>query len=393
MSLDERLSAIRTRIERLAKRDIDCVVFGATRHEWRLAPPLPPGELETLESRHGVAFPDEVRAWLTAVAASGAGPYYGLVDIRETTAELGGEWVGEVQAQEADSALHRGHVVIADQGCGYRSVLVLTGSRRGEVFADMRGALEGFRREAASFLDWYEEWLDRALAEWAAEELPSIVGDPDWGRDDDIEAAAPILERRADLTAPRTAHDALYPVSEVERMRALILLRVYQRKFDDALALIAHARSIDERDAEAQAQLATARVHAARGDHAARLAAIEAGLLDTAAWLSTRSELMRERVRALTALGRVGEAGDAILAVARDSNSRDDWYDAAWMSLEQEDVDGAAAILLEAAARKARSGDAVLAVDFAEPLFDALVRADRASVAELLRARLAPGVP
>jgi len=279
--------------------------------------------------------------------------------------------------------------VIADQGCGYRSVLVLTGPRRGEVFADMRGALEGFHREAASFLGWYEEWLDRALAEWAAEELPVIVGDPGWGRDDDIDAAAPILERRADPAAPRTAHDDLYPVSQVNRMRALILLRVYQRELDDALALIAQARAIAEPDAVAQAQLATARVHAARGDHAGRLAAIEAGLLDATAWPSTRSELMRERVRALAALGRVDEANDAMLARARDSNSRDDWYDAAWMSLERDDSDRAAAILLEAAGRHTRSGESVRVVDFAEPLLDALLRADRASVAELLRARLA----
>jgi hypothetical protein len=172
-------------------------------------------------------------------------------------------------------------------------------------------------------------------------------------------------------------------------MRALILLRVYQRELDDALALIAQARAIAEPDAEAQGQLATARVHAARGDHAGRLAAIEAGLLDTTAWPSTRSELLHERARALAALGRVAEANDAMLARARDSNSRDDWYDAAWMSLERDDSDRAAAILLEAAARHTRSGEPVRAVDFAEPLLDALLRADRARVAELLRTHLA----
>jgi len=365
MSLDDRLREIRVRIERLAARDVDCVVFGASRHEWRLAPPLAADEIEAWQSRHGVALPDELGAWLTTVAASGAGPYYGLVDIRD--AELGGV----------------DHVVLADHGCGYRSVLELTGSRRGEVWADMRAALEGFQREAASFLDWYDEWLDRALAEWAAEELPLILDGPDWERDDDIDAAAPILERRADLTAPRTTHDALYTVSEVKRMRALMLLRIYQRKFDETWTLIARTRAIDEGDANAQAQLAAARVHAARGDHAARLAAIAEGLHDTSSWISTVHELMLEKARALAALGRDEEAIDTMLARARDSNGRNDWYDAAWMSLEREDLDRATAILVEAAANKAQR-----AVDYAAPLLDALRRNDRTSIAEHLHARL-----
>jgi hypothetical protein len=112
-------------------------------------------------------------------------------------------------------------------------------------------------------------------------------------------------------------------------------------------------------------------------------------LLDTTAWFSTRSELLREKARALAALGRHDEASHAMLARARESNGRKDWYDAAWARLEREDVEGAAAILLEAAARQARKDDAMSADDYAGPLLDALAREGRTSVATQLRARLA----
>ena len=43
-----------------------------------------------------------------------------------------------------------GYLPLADQGCGYASVLVLAGPRRGAVLADMREAHEGFLPEAPS---------------------------------------------------------------------------------------------------------------------------------------------------------------------------------------------------------------------------------------------------
>src|SRR5262249_44739647 len=84
-----------------------------------------------------------------------------------------GDGQGESIARSPD--LRGGYLRLADQGCGYASVLVLEGPRRGQVLADMREAHEGFVAEAPSFLAWFEGWLERALAEWAEHSLPTIL--------------------------------------------------------------------------------------------------------------------------------------------------------------------------------------------------------------------------
>lgn len=54
---------------------------------------------------------------------------------------------------------------ICDQGCTFLARLVVTGPSRGRVFnLDVQGGKPPYFARDASFIDWYERWLDQAEA-------------------------------------------------------------------------------------------------------------------------------------------------------------------------------------------------------------------------------------
>src|SRR5947209_5864891 len=75
------VAVIRDRIRLLAAIDPDRHVFGAGTHQYQLAPPLTDAELVTLEAGVG-PLPTEYRTFVRTLGAHGAGPYYGLVELR-----------------------------------------------------------------------------------------------------------------------------------------------------------------------------------------------------------------------------------------------------------------------------------------------------------------------
>jgi hypothetical protein len=105
-----------------------------------LADPLTGAELDEL----GVRLPADYQAFLLDVAASGAGPGYGLLRPR---------LVGD-------------EIPLAHAGCGVTWVL----RSNGEVWVDAAGSDETVSRVAGSFTEWYQAWLDaaiRQLGPWA----------------------------------------------------------------------------------------------------------------------------------------------------------------------------------------------------------------------------------
>lgn len=345
-----RLHRIRKRIRELAAADRDCMVFGANAHEWRLEDPLPAETVDAFEAAHGIEVPSELRWWLEHVAGGGAGPYYGLLglpsDERARELLLAEPFIGELgdPSIAREPSRRGGYLPLADQGCGYTSVLVLAGPRRGEVLADMREAHEGFVPEAPSFLAWLEQWLERALAEWAEHALPDVVarGEPL----PLVELVAPLLERRGapDWQDPT----GLYPTPEVDRLDSLLLLRIHQRRLDDAEALVERLFAVDHRDPAARRELALARIAGAREDFAAQLAAADRGLEETS-WYATETELLRQRESALLELGRRSEAIETMLRRAEHTRHLHAYYDAAWSLIEDEDHDAAVRALVHAA--------------------------------------------
>lgn len=134
-ALESRLEAIDGRLRQLVDLDQRCDTFGANRHLWAMEPSLDAEQIGAFERLHGVELPAEMRAFLEHVSASGAGPHYGLAPLPMTLLEetwrearawkMQGAFVGdddhEVVAR--DPSLRGGYLVLADQGCGYHSVL------------------------------------------------------------------------------------------------------------------------------------------------------------------------------------------------------------------------------------------------------------------------------
>ena len=131
---------------------------GWLHHNGKHDEPLSEVDVQTLEKETG-ALPADYREFLRTVAASGAGPGYGLlaptaaVQARVRSGTF--DWVHG--AQKATPA--RGMLVLAMAGCGIAWLLVLHGPHAGEVWVDACGADGDVRRVAPSFSAWYRDWL------------------------------------------------------------------------------------------------------------------------------------------------------------------------------------------------------------------------------------------
>ncbi len=184
--------------------------FGAGKHQFRLRPPIAECELVAFERRHGVVLPDDYRQFLLLAGHGGAGPYYGIEPLSawdewfEEEAELPGflaascplvdtaavrqAWNAALErdARRARGIVNvgaspnqawkaflpgnwsewgRGSINICDQGCTYSAGLIVSGEARGRiVYFDAQLWYPPYFVRDRSFLDWYERWLDCAVA-------------------------------------------------------------------------------------------------------------------------------------------------------------------------------------------------------------------------------------
>jgi hypothetical protein len=199
-------AGVRERVLALREAPRWWAVFGAEHgHCFELLPVLTEEQLRAAERRLGTELPEEYRAFLLEVGAGGAGPDYGLFPIRppepdappvtdhcalpfrsELTAELEREepqradypdddaffaayaaW--DVRRDELHDAFTERTLCISHQGCGYYSLLAVTGPLRGTMWNDIRAIGEGVvpveprgRTGHVSFAQWYLDWLDHA---------------------------------------------------------------------------------------------------------------------------------------------------------------------------------------------------------------------------------------
>ena len=109
-------------------------------HGGALGQPMTKAALRAVEASTG-PLDEGHRAFLTTVAADGAGPGYGL---------LAPQRVEDV-------------IPLAHAGCGVTWVLRLDDAHRGEVWVDAAGSDGSFAPVASSFLGWYLAWLDSAV--------------------------------------------------------------------------------------------------------------------------------------------------------------------------------------------------------------------------------------
>jgi len=359
--MDARLEAVLQRIALMAAIDDERQVFGADTHDYAFASPLTGDELGDLERSLGVALPDEVRAFLRHAGSSGAGPYYGLLPL---------------------SAVEGHAIRVADQGCGMSSLLVVRGDTKGEIWTDTGD--KHLAPEAASFLAWYEAWLDRALIEWVERAATRLAIDgPD---------------RPQELEAAMVAFDLLEALPErtTDQERALGYLHLRERRPADADAAFVRACKAPDPYAQVLPSEREARLHRDRAnlayvldDHAAAIERARAGLAIQNIWFSTNDELREILERALHASG----DADAALAVLEE-RAAEAYFDfalhhrLATEHLARKNLKGAIAALERAAsmpniAGQGASYDDRVAGAF-QPIVDALRTGGRASDADAI---------
>ncbi|MFM9369993.1 SMI1/KNR4 family protein [Streptomyces sp. Da 82-17] len=206
----ERVLALRTAPHR---QDVFGAEFGSFGHGFELLPVLDEAQVAEIERQLGVRLPDEYRTFLLRVGAGGAGPDYGVLPVGrldddafrasrifrpEATRELTeheesepvahgyDDWPAEEQERfrqayadwgrrwdELSDNLSDGTLCVSEQGCGYYTLLALTGEARGTMWDDVRAVGHGvvpvrFTRSGddpnslVSYADWYLRWLEHA---------------------------------------------------------------------------------------------------------------------------------------------------------------------------------------------------------------------------------------
>lgn len=205
-------SELRWLFARLRAADTRLQVFGASSHRYRLEPPLAEPALLTWEREHGVELPGEYRAFLRDLGNGGAGPAYGIFplglwDGAGGPLEPWADAVGDLRAPfphgeawnlpearfdvpeglvgDEEDAWHSaldeeywgaigGAFWICHHGCAIRTLLVVTGPERGNVWWDDRANQAGVAPHTdatgrhLSFGEWYREWLVNGLREASA---------------------------------------------------------------------------------------------------------------------------------------------------------------------------------------------------------------------------------
>ena len=209
-------AAVREKLHELEARDRKGRAHGAAYHGYQLNPPLPEARVRAFEEKRRVSLPTDYRTFLTQLGNGGAGPAYGVLPLDLTDDEESyrdSALVGDIAApfqhdgpwnmtpsfweQEPDWLVERpqededrlmegwgrqlelhywvptimgGAIPICHLGCALREWLVITGDRKGEVWADHRAdergiwPLTGAEGQALTFATWYTSWLDEALS-------------------------------------------------------------------------------------------------------------------------------------------------------------------------------------------------------------------------------------
>jgi len=199
VSVEERVDGVATKLRSAARRNVH--PFGADAHRFRLLPPVTEQEIRKFEARYGISLPAEYRVFLMRVGRGGAGPAYGLIDFNESARYeredlpddivgttfslteaynpfhdvlLAAYWQREARG-EASREDHNqlstarakevsGTLVLCHEGCGHLLLLVVNGPASGQMWFDSTVSDGGYGPLGVTFLDWYERWLDDALA-------------------------------------------------------------------------------------------------------------------------------------------------------------------------------------------------------------------------------------
>jgi SMI1 / KNR4 family (SUKH-1) len=214
LAMDNNVEKLRNKLFKLIDLDKGFEVFGSESHQYKLNPCLKEAEIQEFESSFHVKLPNQFRKFVLEIGNGTAGPGYGflglnidnLMELKSSESDffaqafcLQGEWndldlLNETNGSKAstyfDQKFIQGSIAIAEYGCGIQARLVITGEERGNIWIDDRTNEGGIypltshcaaffhddpemdtymyesveeTKEALSFYEWYENWLNRAI--------------------------------------------------------------------------------------------------------------------------------------------------------------------------------------------------------------------------------------
>lgn len=200
MGLEEQIIRIKSKIKELRNKDSLLQVFGNERHRYKINSVLEDKEIVNFEKKHHIKLPEDYRLFISKIGNGLVGSYYGLTPLIEAiyadldrlddnflinlslpfphkTAwnidfkDVPEERLGELEKEYFDNKQINGLLRVCNYGCGVFISLVVNGDEYGNIWFDDRCSDNGIypyktkNKERFSFLDWYEESLDKSLEE------------------------------------------------------------------------------------------------------------------------------------------------------------------------------------------------------------------------------------
>lgn len=155
---------------------------------FNLNPPVELKEIKSFEEEYKIQFPEEYREFMLKVGNGGDGPpHYRMLDLCSSIKlskqfakgfdEFLAEefplkeymvWEGITLSEEDKQKferIHRGSLILGEDGCGIFWLLIITGPERGQVWQLTEVGIQSCAPKL-SFLDWYEYWLNDGRDWW-----------------------------------------------------------------------------------------------------------------------------------------------------------------------------------------------------------------------------------
>jgi hypothetical protein len=159
-------------------------------HRYELNPCANENHIKQFEEKYIISLHREYREFLKCLGDGGAGPYYGLLSLKEIDRHIkkrssliskpfplvdsmssydnkGNSSIKEMEIIEKlarSNYFDQGQIPIAHHGCGHYDILIVAGIEKGNVWHAEAGynpisPLKSIK-ERIGFLKWYENWLD-----------------------------------------------------------------------------------------------------------------------------------------------------------------------------------------------------------------------------------------
>jgi len=190
------IKQIENKIQELRNVDKQFKVFGSENHKYQFKNKISYIEVSEFEKQHKIELPEFYREFILHFGSQGCGPGYGLLNFNKAVLgtpsspnesdkiklsnnfKFKSKW--NIEYKDGDYGNWEkeyfgvnwidGSMRISHQGCGYYTILIVSGSEKGYVWLDARASDEGifpidnYKGEAkTTFGEWYINWLDASI--------------------------------------------------------------------------------------------------------------------------------------------------------------------------------------------------------------------------------------